>query len=116
MWSVINAAFLIAQRLYAVASHHPNRIEGAISLLSIMYCKGRHNMLPGLFEDYDVSFTAHVFEYFWPDGDANFAEMCFFEYHHLSARLSDAAPDAEWNFILDYGSMIWVFEKVKLTC
>ena len=68
-----------------------------------------------LLENEDVSFTTYVFKYFWPHRYTNLAQMCFLEYCHLSAGLSDATSDAERNFVFHNGLVVWIFEKIKLT-
>lgn len=67
----MNAAFLIAQRLYAVASHHPNISEWGLSFISCAIRKETWSV--GLFKDDYVFFAAHVLKYLWPNGDADFA-------------------------------------------
>ena len=54
----------------------------------------RQDCTEWLFNDENISFAAHVFEYLRPRGDADLAKVGFFEYYHLSSRLPDSTAYA----------------------
>ena len=67
-----------------------------------------------LFEDVDVLFGADLLEDLGPHAYGDFAEMRFPQQEHECAGLTDAAADAQRDFILHNGLVIGEFQEVQL--
>ena len=75
---------------------------GVFRAIKMVFCAG------GLLDNENVSFAAHIIKYLWPHGNADFAKVGFFEYHHLCSGLSNSTANAKGDFAVNYGLMIWI--------
>ena len=57
---------------------------------------------------------AYVFEDFGPHRYAHLAQMGRAQQVHVGPGLSDTAPDAQWNLIVEKGLMVGQAEKILL--
>ena len=62
----------------------------------------------------DVLLRADVLEDFWPHRYTNLSEMGRAQQIHVGPGLSNAAPDAQWNLIVEEGLMVRQAEEIFL--
>ena len=63
----------------------------------------------------NVFLGADVFENFWPHGYTHLSQMGCAQQVHIGPGLSDAAPDAQRDFIVEDRLMIRQIEEIFLT-
>jgi hypothetical protein len=62
----------------------------------------------------NVLFGTDVLEDFWPYGYTHLSDMGRAQQVHVGPGLSDAAPDAQWDLIVEDGLMIGETEEIFL--
>ena len=60
----------------------------------------------GLLQNMNVFLGADILEDLWPHGYTHFSQMGSAQQVHVGPGLSDAAPDAQWDLIVDKGLVI----------